>query len=281
MFLETVVNGAKEIGSAMEEGTLKVPPPTDQVKDWPLIGEKTYNAWTLASQNLESALEKYAEQIANLGKSIASSIVGLAGSIFQFILASIIAGIFLASSESGSTFARKFFGKIVGARGDEFTNISALTIRNVAKGILGVALIQAFLFGIGFILAGIPYAGLWALVVLIIAIVQLPASIVTIPVVIYLYSVDSALAATLWTVFFIIVGLSDNVLKPILLGKGAPVPMLVVFLGAIGGFMVSGFVGLFIGAIILSLGYKLFMTWLDEGDESVQKRELKPGTSGD
>jgi predicted PurR-regulated permease PerM len=264
MFFESIIGGIKDIGTAMESGTLKVPPPTDQVKDWPLIGEKTYNAWLLASQNLEGAIDTYSEQISSLGSKLLSSIAGLAGGIFQFILASIIAGILMASSESGANFAKKLFIKIVGERGEEFLDISTLTIRNVAKGILGVALIQAFFFGVGLMLAGVPYAGLWALVVMILAIVQLPPTFVSVPVIIYLFSVDSALAATLWTIYFVVIGASDNFLKPILLGKGAPVPMLVIFLGAIGGFIATGFVGLFIGAIVLSLGYKLFETWLDE-----------------
>ena len=152
----------------------------------------------------------------------------------------------------------------MGERGDEFAEISNVTIKNVAKGILGVAIIQSTLAGIGFILAGVPYAGLWALICLILAIIQIGPALVIIPVIIYLFSTMGLLGAILWTVYFVVVMISDNFLKPILLGKGAPVPMLVIFLGTIGGFITSGFVGMFIGAIILSLGYKLFITWLDE-----------------
>ena len=152
----------------------------------------------------------------------------------------------------------------MGERGDEFAEISNVTIKNVAKGILGVAIIQSTLAGIGFILAGVPYAGLWALICLILAIIQIGPALLIIPVIIYLFSTMGLLGAILWTVYFVVVMISDNFLKPILLGKGAPVPMLVIFLGTIGGFITSGFVGMFIGAIILSLGYKLFITWLDE-----------------
>jgi predicted PurR-regulated permease PerM len=143
-------------------------------------------------------------------------------------------------------------------------SITALTIRNVVKGILGVAIIQSTMAAIGFIAAGIPAAGLWVLCCLILAIVQLGTLPVAIITIIYAWSATSTLTATLFTIWMIIVSISDNILKPILLGKGAPVPMLVVFLGAIGGFILSGFIGLFTGAVVLSLGYKLFEVWLHE-----------------
>ena len=264
-FVGSLVSGIRDIGTQMENNEFRVPPPTENVKDWPLIGEKTYDAWFLASDNLDEALERYEEQIASFGKTILNSMVGTGLGILQFVLSIIIAGILLATSEQGGRFAKSFFRKIVGVRGDEFAEITNVTIKNVAKGILGVAFIQSILAGIGFILAGVPYAGLWTLLCLILAIIQLGPGLVIIPVIIFLYSTATPLVATLWTVYLVIVMLSDNFLKPILLGKGAPVPMLVIFLGAIGGFITSGFVGLFIGAIILSLGYKLFVAWLEEG----------------
>ena len=139
-----------------------------------------------------------------------------------------------------------------------------MTIRNVSRGIIGVAFIQATLAGIGFLIAGVPLAGLWALISLFLAIIQIGVTPVLIVVIIYIFSTASTLTAVLLTIWLILVGLSDNILKPLLLGKGAPVPMLVIFLGAIGGFIFSGFMGLFLGAIVLSIGYKLLQAWLDE-----------------
>ena len=142
--------------------------------------------------------------------------------------------------------------------------LAASTIRNVVKGILGVAIIQSSLALAGFLVAGIPYAGIWFFLCLVLAIVQIGILPVSIGVIIYIWSHGDSLTATLLTVWMAAVGLLDNVLKPILMGKGAPVPMLVIFLGALGGFMFSGIVGLFTGAIILSLGYRLFDVWLKE-----------------
>jgi predicted PurR-regulated permease PerM len=108
-----------------------------------------------------------------------------------------------------------------------------------------------------------PMAGLLVVVTLIVAIAQIPLLLVTIPMVVWLFVVKAPLAAALWSVFLILVGSLDNILKPIFMGKNADVPMLVVFLGAIGGFIAFGFLGLFLGSIILSLGYKLYFAWLN------------------
>ena len=126
-----------------------------------------------------------------------------------------------------------------------------------------MAFIQAILIGIGFFLADIPYAGVWTLLVFLLAVLQIPPTLVVIPVAVYLFSEKTTGPAILWTVYLVLGGISDNILKPILLGKGAPVPLLVIFLGVIGGFMLSGFIGLFTGAIVMSIGYKLFATWIN------------------
>ena len=133
----------------------------------------------------------------------------------------------------------------------------------MVKGILGVAIIQGFLAGAGFMVAGVPGAGVWAFLCVFLAIIQIGIAPVAIPVIIYMFYRADTLTAGLLMVWLILVMLSDNFLKPILLGRGAPVPMLVIFLGSIGGFISMGFIGLFIGAVVLSLGFKLFQAWLE------------------
>ena len=271
LFLDSTIEGAKELNTRLEDGTLTIPPPSEKVAEWPLVGEKTYEIWTQASVNLESFISKYQEQLKGIGKSLLNGFLGVGSSILQFVLATIIAGILLATKGTDD-ISRKIFGKLVGSKGDEFTDIIAKTVGNVTKGVLGVAILQAILVGIGFLLAGVPYAGVWALIVMVLAILQLPPIVVIIPVIAYLFSANSTLFASLWTVYLLLAGASDNLLKPILLGKGAPVPMLVIFLGVIGGFMLSGFIGLFTGAIVLSLGYKLLIAWIndEESKETVK-----------
>ena len=159
--------------------------------------------------------------------------------------------------------------------GIEMTQLAEVTVRNVAKGILGVAFIQSMLAGVGFVLAGIPLAGLWIVISLVLAIVQVGILPVSVGVIIYIWGHGSTLTAILLTVWMLFVGVIDNILKPIMLGKGAPVPMLVVFLGAIGGFISTGFIGLFTGAIILSIGYKLLQAWLNSSEKVETTPEKK------
>jgi predicted PurR-regulated permease PerM len=267
LFLDTIIDGIKQLRADYQAGTLTFPAPSEKVKTWPVIGEKIYGIWQSGSFDLEKFVIKYKEQLAGFGSKIVNGVLGATSGMFQMIGAVIIAGVLLVVSGTGEAI-RKFFRKVAGTRqGDEFADVVKMTVGNVVKGVLGVALIQAFLIGIGFVLAGIPLAGLWTLIVLVFAILQLPPAIVVLPVVIYMFSAKETGPAVLWTIYLFAAGLSDNILKPLLLGKGAPVPMLVIFLGVIGGFIFSGFIGLFSGAIIMSIGYKLFIAWINAADQ--------------
>jgi predicted PurR-regulated permease PerM len=269
--LDSAISGTKELHTSMEAGTLTIPPPEEKVKDWPLIGEKTYNMWEQASLNLDAFTTKYKDQINNIGKSFLDNLLDIASTVLAFAVSVIIAGILLATKGTEDA-AKKIFRKLVGERGDKIAKLAVDTVGNVTKGILGVALIQSLLVGIGFLLAGVPYAGLWAIMVFMLSVLQLPPPIIVIPVIVYLFSVMGTVPAVLWSIYLFLASISDNVLKPILLGKGAPVPMLVIFLGVIGGFMLSGFIGLFTGAIVLSLGYRIFIFWLEEDNKSIEPK---------
>jgi len=201
---------------------------------------------------------------------VGKGILGAASGVIQILVSLIIAGILLVIGGAGES-VRKFFRKLAGERGDEFADMTLKTVGSVVKGIIGVALILALLHGIILMLAGVPYAGIWTLLIFVLCVLQIPVVIVTLPIIIYIFSVQEVGSAILWTALLLVAGLSDNVLKPILLGKGAPVPMLVIFIGVIGGFILSGFIGLFTGAIVMSIGYKLFTGWLNTSDEVVQE----------
>jgi predicted PurR-regulated permease PerM len=259
------VENGKELVTSVRDQTLTIPPPDPKVADWPLIGKPIHAAWLALSTNMEDALVTYREQILKIGDKFLDMIKSVGSGLLMFILSVIISGFLIVTAEKSEKSAISFFTRISGSTGDELVSMIILTIRNVAKGILGVAFIQFVLIGGTLILAKVPFAGLWALAALLLAIVQLPVGIVAIPLVIYFYSAMAPLPATLWSVLIIAFSLSDNFLKPWLMGKGAPVPMLVIFLGAIGGMMMSGFIGLFTGAIVLSIGYKLASIWLQGG----------------
>jgi len=266
LIISSIVNELQGLKAALDNHTLVIPPPNEKVAKWPLVGQKIYDAWSLLNTNLEAALVTYHAQILSAGQKLMSSMRGVFSNIMMFTGSIIISGIFMAYSEESQKSTAALARRLVGNKGDEFSLVVVQTVRNVAKGILGVAFIQFIIMGICSLLAGVPFAGLWALVVFLLALVQLPGALVAIPVIVYIYSVKEPVPATLWGIVILICGLSDNVLKPLLMGKGAPVPMIVIFLGALGGFMLSGFIGLFTGAIVLSLAYKLAGLWITQND---------------
>jgi predicted PurR-regulated permease PerM len=257
-----LVDQVKELKVSYDNGSLTIPPPTEKVKEWPIVGEKLYDTWQSASVNIEHLVVKYQDQLLAFGKKVGTGILSAVGGVVQIAVALFIAGILLAIGGSGE-FIRKFFRKLAGDRGDELADMIVKTVGSVVKGVIGVALILALLNGLIFLLAGVPYAGIWTLLAFVLAVLQLPLFFITVPVIIYMFATKELMPAIVWTALLLVAGLSDNILKPILLGKGAPVPMLVIFIGVIGGFIFSGFIGLFTGAIVFSVGYKLFVGWID------------------
>lgn len=266
-FLKSATSNFLELKNSFEAGTLKITPPSQTIKEWPVIGQLLYDFLYSLSADLQHSLLKYSTQLTAISKPIMESILSSGFAFLQFILSVIIAGVLLVST-SAKNLAIKFVKRIAGEKADEILMISVSTIYQVVKGIIGVALIQTIIQAFGLYVAGIPYAGILTLLCLIFAILQIGSTIINIGVVIYLFSNGVSGFAIFWTVYFIASGLSDNILKPLLLGKGALVPMLVIFLGVIGGFIMSGFIGLFVGPIIFSIGYKLFIAWLDEVPEN-------------
>jgi predicted PurR-regulated permease PerM len=266
--VDSLVGGTKYINERIQRGEIKVPPPPDNIDEWPLIGKSLKDEWLEASENLKATLTRFQPQLKAMGLWLLKSAMGTALGLLQFALSIIIAGIFMANAGGSGKMARDLFVRLAGERGANFADIANKTVHNVVKGILGVAIIQSLLAGIGFFVAGVPAAGLWAFLCLFLAIIQIGIFPVVIPVIIYMFSSADTFTAGLLTGWLILVSLLDNFLKPLLMGRGAPVPLLVIFLGAIGGFISMGFIGLFVGAVILSIGFKLFRVWLEDISQS-------------
>jgi len=262
--LKSLIEGIQSLTTQFRNQTLVIPPPGTSVAGWPLIGKPISEIWLLASHSLESAITTYREPLSKLGMSIIAPLGGFGKSLIMFFISVIIAGVFLVKADASADFARKLIRRLVGEGSDEILPVAGATIKNVAKGILGVAFFQCITAGAAFMMAGVPLPGLCAFAIMVFAVLQLPTAIVMVPVIIYLFAVKALLPAILWTIPLVLIGLSDNVLKPLLMGKGSTVPMLVIFLGAIGGFIFSGLIGLFTGAIVLSIGYNLMVHWIGE-----------------
>jgi predicted PurR-regulated permease PerM len=266
----SLIEGASNVGDKISSGTLHISPPSESVREWPLIGEKTYAFWMQASENLTGLIEKYPDQIAAVGKKLLGMAAGAGAGVLQFIVSLIIAAAFLAGADSASAALQKLARRLSGEHGEDLLLMSANTVRSVAVGVIGIAFIQALLAGIGMLIAGVPAAGLLAIIAFVLGIAQLPPLLVLLPVLIYLFSGDSMGIAIFFLVWTVIVAASDLVLKPLLLGRGVDAPMMVILLGAIGGMIVSGIVGLFIGAVVLAVGYKLFQAWVEKDNPAAQ-----------
>jgi predicted PurR-regulated permease PerM len=246
------------------------------VAEWPLIGEKVYAVWSGAAVNLQDTINKFSDQL----KELAGTVVRFAGSmaigILQFVLSIIIAGVFLVGAEGGCRMSQTFASSLAGERGKGLTDLAVATIRSVAKGVLGVAIIQALLSAIGLVIMDIPAAGIWTFAVLMLAIMQLPPIFILGPIAIWVFSTAEPVPATIFAIYAIIVSGSDSFLKPLFLGRGMETPMLVILLGAIGGMILSGIVGLFIGAVVLAFGYEILKAWM-ETDEVNNPRQPAEG----
>jgi predicted PurR-regulated permease PerM len=263
--IQTLINSVKN-------NTLQIPAPSPSVTDWPIIGKKIHAFWSMAYSDMPAVVKSMQPKIGELAKQALVIVAGTGGNILKFMFSFIIAGIIMAFGESGSRASQAIFERIIGiSRGKVFTDLAVATIRTVAAGVIGIACIQALLIGIGLIIAGIPWPGLLSLVVLVLGVAQIPALLVTLPVIVYIwYSGDySTTAAICYTVLLFVSGMADNVLKPLMLGRGVDAPMPVILLGALGGMATTGILGMFIGATLLALAYQIFMGWVANNPESL------------
>ncbi|RLA36901.1 MAG: AI-2E family transporter [Gammaproteobacteria bacterium] len=259
---ETLVDTALELGKRVRDGSLVLPPPPDNVAGWPLIGPPLAEFWALASKNLQAALSPLLPYLKPAAGWLVSTGTGAGLGLLQSLAAILIAGVMLVWSATGKRIGQALIGKLAGTRGTELADLVEKTVRGVAAGILGVAIIQALLSGLGMLAAGVPGAGLWTLVALIACVVQIGPGLVLVPAVIYLFSFGETTTAVAFLIWSVVVMLLDNVLKPLLMGRGVKAPIAVLFVGAIGGLLTMGIVGLFVGAVVLVIGYTLLMAWL-------------------
>lgn len=268
MLVGSAVEFAQETYAAFENDGITIPAPAPGVAEWPLIGPKLHETWTMAANDLPALLEKMHPQLGDFLKAALGFFGGIAGGVFEFLFAMVIAGIMMAFGQSGSEAMLKIVRRLSGpGHGEQLYALSTATIRSVSLGVIGVAFIQALLLGIGFVWADVPAAGILAIVVLIFGIAQLPAAVISLPVIAYVWwSGDSTLSNVLFTIYFLIAGFVDNILKPMMLGRGVDAPMPIILLGALGGMVSGGLIGLFVGAVLLALGYVIFMKWVAEAE---------------
>ncbi|MGJ5092882.1 AI-2E family transporter [Bradyrhizobium oligotrophicum] len=256
------VDGVREFAGELGSGNFAIPSPPERIKDWWLVGPQLHELWSQASNNIRAVLREIGPHL----KPVARTMLGLAGGAgvgtLKFILAVLVAGVLFPYGSQLVGAGRRFLSHIVPEQSEHFLDLAGATIRAVSQGVIGVAVLQALLAGIGFKMAGIPSAGLLAFAVMLLSIVQIGAAVVLLPVIIWIWMDKDVTTALLLTVFFVVVGLLDNVLKPLVMGRGLTTPTLVIFLGVIGGTLAHGIVGLFIGPIILAVSWELLVAWV-------------------
>ena len=266
----TVLMGAlgdsvHDLVDSVRNNTLQIPAPQPSVADWPVVGKKIHGVWSQAHANLPAVVQSLQPKLGDLSRKALGMVASIGGAVLLFLASFIIAGIIMAFGQAGARSTRSIFDRIAGTgRGEEFAKLSTATIRAVAQGVLGVAFIQAIVVGLVMLIAGVPFTGVLAVIVLVLGIAQVPALLVTLPVIAYIWvSGDyDTVPAVIYSVLLFIAGMLDNVLKPLMLGRGVDAPMPVILLGALGGMVSSGILGMFVGATLLALGYQIFMGWV-------------------
>lgn len=249
------------------DGSLAVPPPYEGIKTWPLVGEKLYEMWALASTNFQALLIEAAPYLKPLGSRLLNAAGNVGTNLLKFIIAVAISGFLFIPGPSMVHSIKNVLGHVAARRGEEFVDLAGATIRNVSRGIIGIAILQALLAGIGLLFAGVPAAGLFSFLVLLLGIIQVGPSIVLIPLIVWSWFAMDTTTAVLFTLYMVPVNLLDNVLRP-LVAKGLSTPMPVILIGVLGGTLVHGMIGLFVGPIVLSIAWQLLVIWTRDAGKS-------------
>jgi predicted PurR-regulated permease PerM len=262
----TIVSNADKIaGWAKSLATLRVPPPPEWLGRLPVVGGKAVLAW---EQVAAAGIEELAAEVAPYAGSITKwfvAEVGSFGMVFvQFLLTIVIAAVIYANGEHAAAGVRRFGRRLAGPRGEDSVRLAGQAIRGVALGVVVTALAQSVAGGIGLAIAGVPFAAILTAMMFMLAIAQLGPVLVLAPAVIWVYWSGSTGWGTFLLIWTVAVGSMDNFLRPYLIKKGADLPLLLIFAGVIGGIMAFGLIGIFVGPVVLAVGYTLLEAWVKE-----------------
>src|SRR5882724_8880400 len=211
-----------DVVNAVQHNTLQIPAPREGIRDWPIVGKRVYDSWSKAHTDLPGLVQSMQPKIGELARTALSIVANIGLAVLQFLASFIVAGIVMAYGEAGARGSRAIFERIIGGgRGESFARLSTATIRAVAQGVIGIAFVLALL------VAHVPWAGVLAAVTLVLSVAQVPALIVILPAIGYIWSSGNYGngAAVAHTVILLLAGMADNVLKPLMLGRGVDAPM--------------------------------------------------------
>jgi predicted PurR-regulated permease PerM len=264
LLLNSLADSVRDFVGAVQQNRLSIPAPREGVERWPVVGRQLHDAWSRAHADLPGFVANMQPKAGELAQKAFAVVASVGGGLLSFLISFIVASVVMAYGESGARGGRATFRRVAGgARGEALAQLSASTIRAVALGVVGVAFIQAILVGSALLLAGVPGPGVLSLVALVLGIAQVPALVVTLPAVVYIWSSGDygGASAVAYTIILLLTGAADNVLKPLLLGRGVDAPMPVILFGALGGMAGGGILGMFVGATLLALGHQILVSW--------------------
>ncbi len=256
-----MVHSLGNIISKIDSGEQIIPQPPANVSSWPIIGDYIHSVWSLASSNVGDAIKKYSGYLVQAGGFAIGQLATKGIDLILFILGVIFSGYVLAHASNMMDNVRKLAKRIHPERGTTFVEIMTKTIQNVSRGVIGVSLLQSLIFGLILLLAGIPGAGLITFLALILSITQIGLTPLVIPLAIWLFFTKSFIFAFIFTFLMLLTLQIDN-LKPFVMAKGLRTPMIVIFAGVIGGLLLHGVIGVFIGPVVLAIFYELVYHWI-------------------
>lgn len=257
----SLVGSLENLASGIKNGTLAIPAAPASLNRIPIIGAELVDAWTWTTTHVTELFQKYASSLLIPGEFILKTIAALAGSILIFAISVVIAGFLFVPGPNIVDVARDIAHRIVGPHGSDYVRVAGTTIRGVARGIIGVAVLQALAIGTVILIAGVPHAGLLTVGVLFLAIVQIGTSPVVFPLIIWFWLSHDTMPAVLFTLALAPIGTLEHFIKPIIIGKGLDTPMVVIVIGVVGGTLTHGLTGLFIGPVVLAVAYELVKYW--------------------
>jgi predicted PurR-regulated permease PerM len=253
------------VGLARNFKDFKIPPPPSALEAVPVFGARIVAAWRdVAALSPEALAAKLAPYVGTVAKWLAAEAGMIGMLVVQFLLTLVIVAVMYSSGETAARGVRRFAHRLAGARGDDAAVLAAQAIRGVALGVVVTALVQSTLGGIGLVVAGVPFAGLLTAVMLLLCLAQVGVLPVLVPAVIWLYWSGDHVWGTVLLAFTVVAGTLDNVLRPILIKKGADLPLLLIFAGVIGGLLALGLLGIFVGPVVLAVAYTLLAAWVDD-----------------
>jgi len=254
--------------TGLKEGTIAVPAAPQRIKEWAPFGERIYEAWNYAATNFAAMLKQFQEPIRDMAGVILEKTAAFGSSVLSFIASVLLCGFFLVAKRRLTKAVNVVAMRVGGKRGADFVDLAGMTVRNVSRGVIGIALLQTLLCGLEFVLFDVPARGALTFIVFILCIIQIGPGLVLLPLVVWAWFTWSFSEALLFTLLSVPIAVLDNFLKPILISRGLSTPMPVILLGVIGGAFAHGLVGLFLGPVVLGVFYDLLAAWANPAPHS-------------